>query len=179
MKESSITANTRKYRTNVDPWMCEGALLIPRWGSPFFFWSESFSHRLTKNILVFPFVCHPFVCVCFVQCSSWKGLTDVVVFSARSELKAQGEGSEELELLREAQGSVGTAGAVALPALEAAHPVLAGGVALLVDHEEDVALHAPVGRRALVVRTVDVQVVVDVHRHPVLSVPEPARHRGI
>lgn len=26
-------------------------------------------------------------------------LTDVIVFSARSELKAQGEGSEELELL--------------------------------------------------------------------------------
>lgn len=93
------------------------------------------------------------------------------------ELKAQREGSEELELLREAQGSVGTAGAVALPALEAAHPVLAGGVALVVDHEQDVALHAPVGRGTLVVRAVDVQIVVDVHCHPVLPVPEPARQR--
>lgn len=92
-----------------------------------------------------------------------------------SELEAQGEGREELELLREAQGSVGTAGTVALPALEAAHPVLAGSVALVVDHEQNVALHAPVRRRALVVGTVDVQVVVDVDRHPVLAVPEPAR----
>jgi len=94
------------------------------------------------------------------------------------ELEAQAEGREELELLREAQRPVGPAGPVALPALEAAHPVLAGSVALVVDHEQDVALHAPVGRRALVVRTVDVQVVVDVHRHPVLAVPEPARHSG-
>lgn len=95
---------------------------------------------------------------------------------SRPELKAQGEGSEELELLREAQGPVGAAGTVALPALEATHPVLAGSVALVVDHEQDVALHAPVGRKALVVRAVDVQVVVNVHCHPVLSVPEPARH---
>lgn len=104
-------------------------------------------------------------------------LTDVVVLVSRPELEAQGEGREELELLREAQGPVGTAGAVALPALEASHPVLAGGVALVVDHEQDVALHAAVGWRPLVVGTVNVQVVVDVHRHPVLSMPEPGRHR--
>lgn len=106
-------------------------------------------------------------------------LTDVVVLVSRPELEAQGEGREELELLGEAQGSVGTAGAVALPALEASHPVLAGGVALMVDHEQDVALHAAVGRRSLVIGTVDVQVVVDVHRHPVFSMPEPggARHK--
>lgn len=97
---------------------------------------------------------------------------------SRPELEAQGEGCEELELLREAQGSVETAGTVALPAFEASHPVLAGSVALVVDHEQDVALHAPVGRGALIVRTVDVQIVVDINRHPVLSVPEPARHRG-
>lgn len=100
--------------------------------------------------------------------------TDVVVLVPGPELEAQGEGGEELELLREAQGSVRTAGPVALPALEAAHPVLAGGVALVVDHEEDVALHASVGRGTLVERTVDVQVVVDVDRHPVLPVPESA-----
>lgn len=104
-------------------------------------------------------------------------LTDVVVLVSRPELEPQGEWREELELLGEAQGSVGTAGAVALPALEASHPVLAGGVALMVDHEQDVALHAAVGWRTLVIGTVDVQVVVDVHRHPVLSMPEPGRHR--
>lgn len=118
---------------------------------------------LTEEVcLVFTDLCH-------------KPPTDVVVLVSRPELEAQGEGREELELLREAQGSVGTAGTVALPALEAAHPVLAGSVALVVDHEEDVALHAPVGGRALVERTVDVQIVVDVHRHPVLSVPEPGK----
>lgn len=98
---------------------------------------------------------------------------------SRSELEAQGEGSEELELLGEAQGPVGTSGAVALPAFEATHPVLAGSVALVVDHEQDVALHAAVGRRPLVVRTVDVQIVVDVHCHSVLSMPEPERYKKI
>lgn len=105
-------------------------------------------------------------------------LTDVVVLVSRPELEPQGEWREELELLGEAQGSVGTRGAVALPALEASHPVLAGGVALMVDHEQDVALHAAVGWRTLVIGTVDVQVVVDVHRHPVLSMPEPGTHTG-
>ena len=95
---------------------------------------------------------------------------------SRPELEAQREGRQELELLGEAQGSVGTAGTVALPALEASHPVLAGGVTLVVDHEQDVALHAAVGWRPLVKGTVDVQVVVDVDRHPVLSMPEPGRH---
>lgn len=111
------------------------------------------------------------------SCAHAETLTDVVVLVSRPELEAQGEGREELELLGEAQGSVRTAGAVALPALEASHPVLAGGVALVVDHEQDVALHAAVGWRPLVIGTVDVQVVVDVHRHPVLSMPEPGRHR--
>lgn len=81
----------------------------------------------------------------------------------RPELKAQGERGEELKLLREAQRPIWTARTVALPALEAAHPVLTGGVALVVDHEEDVALHAPVGWRTIVEGTVDVQVVVNVH----------------
>lgn len=47
----------------------------------------------------------------------------------------------------------------------------------MVDHEQDVALHAPVGRGTLVVRTVDVQIVINVHCHPVLSMPEPAKQR--
>lgn len=100
-------------------------------------------------------------------------LTDVVVLVSRPELEAQREGGKELELLREAQGSVRTGGTVAFPALKATHSVLAGCVALVVDHEEDVALHAAVGWWTLVVGTVDIQVVIDVHRHPVLAVPEP------
>lgn len=100
--------------------------------------------------------------------------TDVVVLVSGPELEAQREGREELELLGEPERPVGAAGPVALPALEAAQPVLTGSVALVVDHEEDVALHAAVVGRALVVGAVDVQVVVDVHRHPVFPVPEPA-----
>lgn len=106
-----------------------------------------------------------------------RGPTDVVVLVPGPELEAQREGSEELELLREAQGPVWTSGTVAFPAFEATHPVLARSVALVVDHEQDVALHAAVGRKALVERTVNVQIVVDVHRHPVFSMPEPARHQ--
>lgn len=75
---------------------------------------------------------------------------------SRPELKAQGKGSEELELLRETQRPVGAAGPVTLPALETTHPVLAGSVALMVDHEQDVALHSTMGWRTFIVRTVDV-----------------------
>lgn len=69
-----------------------------------------------------------------------RGLTDVVVFSARSELEAQGEGSEELELLRELERSVGRVRPVALPAFEALGGVVTRAVAIIIDHVEDVAL---------------------------------------
>lgn len=105
-------------------------------------------------------------------------LTDVVVLSARSELKAKREGGEELELLGELERSVGALGPVALPALEALHAVVAGGVAVVVDHEEDVALHALQGERVLVVGAVDVQVVVDGHLHGVLPMEKPADETG-
>lgn len=99
-------------------------------------------------------------------------LTDVVVFMAWAELEAQGEGREQLELLRELQRPVRTHRPVAFPALEAFHVVVAGGVAVVVDHEKDVAFHALLRKGVLVVRTVDVQVVVDGHLHRVFSVHE-------
>lgn len=101
-------------------------------------------------------------------------LTDVVVLVSGAELEAERERREELEFLREAQRPVGVLRPVTLPAFKAPHAVFAGGVALVVNHEEDVALH-PAGRlRLLVVRTVHVQIVVDVHGDGVFSVPKPA-----
>lgn len=50
--------------------------------------------------------------------------------------------------------------------------VVAGGVAVVVDHEKDVAFHALLRKGVLVVRTVDVQVVIDGHLHRVFSVHE-------
>lgn len=101
-------------------------------------------------------------------------LTYVIVLVPRPELKTKREGGEELKLLREAQGSVGTLGPVTLPPFEAPHAVLTGEVTIMVHHEKDVALHATVRLRALVVRTVHIQVVVDAHGHRVFALPEPA-----
>lgn len=101
------------------------------------------------------------------------GLTDVVVLSARSELEAQGEGGEELELLRELERSVGRVRPVALPAFEALGGVVARAVAIVVDHVEDVALGPLQGHRVLVVRAVDIQVVVYAHVDVVVPTMEP------
>ena len=103
------------------------------------------------------------------------GLTDVVVLSARSELKAQGERSEELELLRELERSVGGVRPVALPALEALGGVVARAVAIVVDHVEDVALCPLLRHCVFVVRTVDIQVVVYAHVDVVVPTMEPER----
>lgn len=105
-------------------------------------------------------------------------LTDIVVLSARSELKAQGEGSEELELLRELERSVRRVRPIALPAFEAFGGVVARAVAIVVDHVEDVAL-GPLERHWLfVVRTVDIQVVVYAHVDVVVPTMEPGfKHR--
>lgn len=94
---------------------------------------------------------------------------------SRSELKTKREGGEELKLLREAQGSVRTLGPVTLPPLEAPHAVLTGEVTIMVDHEQDVALHATVRLGRLVVRTVHVQIVIDAHGHRIFTLPEPAK----
>lgn len=116
--------------------------------------------------------------------SSWRKsnhglgtLTDVVVLVSGSELEAERERCEELELLGEAQRAICVLRPVALPAFETPHAVFTAGVAFVVHHEEDVALH-PAGRlRLLVVRTEDVQIVVDVHGDGVIPVPEPRERR--
>lgn len=94
-----------------------------------------------------------------------------------SELEAEREWREELELLGEAQRAFCVLRPVALPAFETPHAVFTAGVAFVVHHEEDVALH-PAGRlRLLVVRTEDIQIVVDVHGDGVIPVPEPRERR--
>lgn len=100
-------------------------------------------------------------------------LTDIVVLSARAKLKAQGEWSEELELLRELQGSVRWDRPVTLPALEAFRRVVTGAVSIIVHHVEDVALGAVIGHRRTVMRTVDVEVVVDADVNVVITSVKP------
>lgn len=102
-----------------------------------------------------------------------RGLTYVVVLSARSELEAQGEGGEELELLRELERSVGRVRPVALPAFEALGGVVTRAVAIIVDHVEDVALSPLHWHRVLIVRAVDIQVVVNAHVDVVVPTMEP------
>lgn len=104
-------------------------------------------------------------------------LTDVVVLVSGAELEAERERRKELELLREAQRAVDVLRPVTLPAFEPPHAVFAGDVAFVVYHEQDVALHPARRLRLLVVRTVHVQVVVDVHGDGVLSVPEPVKEQ--
>lgn len=100
-------------------------------------------------------------------------LTDVVVLMSRAELEAQREGCEELKLLGELEWPDGTQGPVTLPALEASDEVIAGDVAIVANHVEDVTLHALCWERSLVVWTVDVKVVVDGYLHCVLAMYEP------
>lgn len=110
-------------------------------------------------------------------CTCVRVLTDVVVLSAGAELEAQREGSEELELLGELERAIGRQRPVALPPLEAFGRVVARAVAVVVDHVEDVALGALVRHRARVVRTVDVQVVVDADVDVVVAPVKPDRER--
>lgn len=115
-----------------------------------------------------------------IRCSSTLHvvLTDVVVLVSWPELEAQAEGGEQLELLGELERPVGALRAVTLPALESLPAVVAGGVAVVVHHVQHVLLHALVRLRPLVVRTVDVQVVVDGHLHRVLAPKEPEEGGG-
>lgn len=102
-------------------------------------------------------------------------LTDVVILSAGAELKAQGERREELELFGELERSVGRERPVALPSLEAFGGVIAGAVAVVVHHVEDVALGALVRHRGAVVRAEHVQVVVYAHVDVVVATVKPDR----
>lgn len=99
-------------------------------------------------------------------------LTDVVVLVSWAELEAQREGCKELELLRELEWPTGAQWPIALPAFEASDEMIAGDVAVIANHVEDVALHALGWERRLVVRTVDVQVVIDGDLHCVLAMYE-------
>lgn len=95
-----------------------------------------------------------------------------------AELKAERERCKKLKFFGEAQGPIEVLRPVALPAFKASHAVLAGAVALVIYHKQYVALH-PAGRLwLLVVRTVHVQIVVDVHGNGVLSVPKPVEGAG-
>lgn len=109
----------------------------------------------------------------FMLCTKQSWLTDVVVFSPRSELKAQGEGSEELELLWKLEWSVRRVRPVALPTLETLGGVVARGVAIIVDHVEDIALRPLLRHWVFIVRTVDIQVVVNAHINVVVPTMEP------
>lgn len=104
-------------------------------------------------------------------------LTDVVVLMARPKLKTKAEGREELELLRELERAIGALRPVALPAFEAPPPVVASGIAVVVYHVQHVVLHELTRLRLHIVRTVDIQVVVDSHLHSVLPQEEPEKEK--
>lgn len=102
-----------------------------------------------------------------------RALTDVVVLVSGAELEPERKRCKELEFFREAQRPVDVLWPVTLPAFKTPHAVFTGHVAIVVNHEKDVTLH-PAGRlRLLVVWTVDIQIVIDVHGNGVLSVPKP------
>lgn len=103
-------------------------------------------------------------------------LTDVVIFVACVELVAQGEGAVPLELLGKFDGAVRRVRAITFPTLEALADV-AGPVALIVHHIKNVLLHPMVGDGLIVVRTVDVQVVIDVHLDGVAITPQAERKK--
>lgn len=93
-------------------------------------------------------------------------------------LVAQREGAVALELLGELDGRVGSVGPVALPPLEAQLGVTVP-VAAATDHVEDVLLSGAHHALAVVVmRAVDVQVVVDVHRHRVALHMQTEEHKN-
>lgn len=118
-------------------------------------------------------ISHVSVCSCFSVT-----LTDVVVALSLAELLAQRERCEALELLRELLRSVGGERSGALPAQLIERVRLADLVVLQVHHVEDVAL-CLLGRdlTALVVRTDDVQVVIDVHVHSVFVTDKAGEER--
>lgn len=96
-------------------------------------------------------------------------LTDIIVFSARTKLKAQGKGGEELELLWELEWPIRRQRPVALPAFEAFGSVVTWAVAIIVDHVENVAFRPLVWDCTGVVRTVNIKVVVDADVNMVIA----------
>lgn len=88
-------------------------------------------------------------------------LTDIIILLANVKLVAEREGAVALELLREFDGCVRGVRTVTLPSLEAQLRVT-GPVTAITDHVEHILLRDP-PLTAVVVRTVDVQIVIDVH----------------
>lgn len=112
-----------------------------------------------------------------VQCTnlSIRALTDVVVLVSGTELEAEWEWCKELEFFWEAERPVWVLRPVTFPAFKPPHAVFTGGVAVMVNHKEDIALHPARRLRLLVVRTVHVQIVIDVYGYRVLSMPKPVK----
>lgn len=87
------------------------------------------------------------------------------------EFISQREGAVALELLGELDGAVRGVLPVAFPALGALARV-ASAVAAQVHHVQHVLLRPAAGPGAVVVRTVDIQIVVHVHLHRVALSPQ-------
>lgn len=101
----------------------------------------------------------------------WDG--DIIIVLPGGELEAQREGGVPLDLLGESDWPLGCVGAVTFPAFEGLGGLIAAFVALTFHHVEEEALGVLGGDPAVVVRTVDVQVVVDLHPHRII-LQEPA-----
>lgn len=98
-------------------------------------------------------------------------LTDIIVFSPGTKLKAQGKGGKELELLWELEWTV------ALPTFEAFSSVLTWAVAIIVDHVENVAFSTPVWDCAGVMWTVNIKIVVDADVNMVITPVKAGRDK--
>lgn len=92
-------------------------------------------------------------------------LTDVIILMPNVELIAEREGAVALKLFRELDRCMRGMGAVALPAFEAQLRVTRT-VTTITDHVEHVLL-SDTSLAAVVVRTVDIQIVIDIHLHSV------------
>lgn len=110
-----------------------------------------------------------------VRAPNWFILTDIIVFSAGTKLKAQGKGSKELELLWKLQWTIWRQRPVALPPFETLGSVVTGAVAIIVDHVENVAFSTLIWDWADVVWTVNIKVVVDADINVVITSVKAAR----
>lgn len=89
------------------------------------------------------------------------------------ELEAQAKGCKELKLLRELEWPIGALWSVTFPAFKTFSVVVAGHVSVIVHHVQHIMLHVHGWLRRLVVRTVDIQVVIDCHLHCVITLKKP------
>lgn len=92
-------------------------------------------------------------------------LTDIIILVPNVELIAEREGAVALKLFRELDWCMRGVRAVTLPAFEAQLRVTRT-VTTITDHVEHVLL-SDTSLAAVVVRTVDIQIVIDIHLHSV------------